>query len=120
MYIFVRTMRVVGKSKILKVKQKNIGNTKLCNAIDKLIADLESFEPDKQNIHDIRKDADCVHNDGFYFFDIHLYRTFIMIELDEKREGTIIWVGTHQEYDTTFKNNKGTIEKWLRRNGYIE
>ncbi len=61
-------MRILGKSKILKVKKKNIGNKKLCNAIDELIADLEGFEPSKQSLNNIRKDADCVHNDGFYFF----------------------------------------------------
>lgn len=42
-----------------------------------------------------------------------------MIELDENGEATIVWVGTHQEYETTFKNNKNTIEKWLRNNGYL-
>lgn len=113
-------MRVLGKNKILKVKKKNIGNKKLCNAIDELISDLEGFEPDKQIINDIRKDADCVHNDGFYFFDINIHRTLVMIELDENGEATIVWVGTHQEYEATFKNNKNTIEKWLRNNGYIE
>jgi hypothetical protein len=113
-------MRVLGKNKILKVKRKNIGNRKLCNAIDELIADLERFEPDKQSINDIRKDADCVHRDGFYFFDINIHRTLVMIEFDENGEVTIVWVGTHQDYETTFKNNKDTIEKWLRSKGYIE
>ncbi len=113
-------MRILGKSKILKVKKKNIGNKKLCKAIDELISDLEGFEPDKQNIYNIRKDADCVHNDGFYFFDINIHRTLVMIEIDENGEATIIWVGTHKEYETTFKNNKNTIEKWLRSNDYIE
>ncbi len=113
-------MRVLGKKKILKVKKKNIGNKKLCDAIDDLIADLEKFKPNEQNIHDIRKDADCVHNDGFYFFNISIHRTLVMIEFDEEGEATIIWIGTHQEYETTFKNNKKTIEKWLRSNSYIE
>lgn len=113
-------MRLLGKSKILKLKKKNIGNKKLCTAIDELISDLEAFEPDKESINDIRKDADCVHRDGFYFFDINIHRTLVLIELDENGEATIVWVGTHQEYETTFKNNKATIEKWLRSNGYIE
>ncbi len=113
-------MRILGKSKILKVKKKNIGNKKLCNAIDELIADLEGFEPNKQSLNKIRKDADCVHNDGFYFFNINIHRTLVLIELDENGEATIVWVGTHQEYETTFKNNKNTIEKWLRSNGYID
>lgn len=31
-----------------------------------------------------------------------------------------MWAGTHQEYDETFKNNKSTIEKWLRTKNYID
>lgn len=113
-------MRVLGKNKLLKIKLKNIGNKKLCDAIDNLMSDLEEFKPDKQNINNIRKDADCVHSDGFFFFDINIHRTLIMIEFDEEGEATIIWVGTHQEYEKTFKNNKKTIEKWLRSNSYID
>lgn len=113
-------MRLLGKSKILKLKKKNAGNKKLCDAIDILISDLEKFRPDEQNIYEIRKDADCVHNDGFYFFNINIHRTLILIEFDEDGEATIVWVGTHKQYETTFKNNKKTIEKWLRSKGYIE
>jgi len=112
-------MRIIGKKNIIKVKKKNIGNKKLCNEIDKLMTDLENFNPITQNILDIRADADCVHKDGFYFFDICIHRTLILIEFDEEGEATIVWVGTHQEYESTFKNNKSTIEKWLRKNNYI-
>jgi hypothetical protein len=42
-----------------------------------------------------------------------------LIELDDEGEATIVWAGTHQEYEATFKNNKITIEKWLRQKGYI-
>lgn len=113
-------MRIVGKKTILKLKKKNIGNKKLCNEIDKLITDLENFKHNEKSINDIRNDADCVHTDGFYFFDINIHRTLILIEFDDDGEATIVWAGTHQEYETTFKNNKLTIEKWLRKNGYIE
>ena len=113
-------MRIVGKRTILKIKKKNIGNKNLCNEIDRLITDLENFNPNEQSINDIRKDADCVHTDGFYFFDINIHRTLILIELDDDGEATIVWAGTHQEYETIFKNNKLTIEKWLRKRGYIE
>ncbi len=112
-------MRILGKKAILKIKKKNIGNKKLCSEIDKLIRDLEKFIPSKENIIDIRNDADCVHSDGFYFFNINIHRTLIMIEFDADGEATIVWAGTHQEYETIFKNNKLTIEKWLRKNGYI-
>jgi hypothetical protein len=68
----------------------------------------------------VRNDADCVHNDGFYFFDIHIHRTLILIELNEDGEATIVWAGSHQEYEEIFKNNKLVVEKWLRKKGYIE
>ncbi|ABQ07119.1 type II toxin-antitoxin system HigB family toxin [Flavobacterium johnsoniae] len=113
-------MRIIGKKTILKIKKKNIGNKKLCDEIDKLIADLERFNSNENSIDEIRNDADCVHNDGFYFFNINIHRTLILIELDEDGEATIVWAGTHQEYESTFKNNKATIEKWLRKNNYIE
>ncbi|WP_286971306.1 type II toxin-antitoxin system HigB family toxin [Flavobacterium sp. UBA4854] len=113
-------MRIIGKKTILKIKKKNIGNKKLCDEIDKLIADLEKFNPNQDSINEIRNDADCVHNDGFYFFNINIHRTLILIEFDDDGEATIVWAGTHQEYEATFKNNKTTIEKWLRKNSYIE
>lgn len=113
-------MRVLGKKIILKVKKKNIGNKKLCDEIDKLLKDLEQFKPEEQNLKEIRDDADCVHSDGFYFFDINIHRILVMIEFDEEGEATIVWAGTHQEYESTFKNNKKTIEKWLRNNNYID
>lgn len=113
-------MRIVGKKIILKVKLKNIGNKKLCSEIDNLISDLENFNPNEKSIDDIRNDADCVHPDGFYFFDINIHRTLILVELDDDGEATIVWAGTHQEYETTFKNNKLTIAKWLRKNGHIK
>lgn len=112
-------MRIVGKKIILKLKKKNIGNIKLCTEIDRLVADLERFNPSESNITDIRSDADKVHAEGFYFFDINIHRTLILIEFDDEGEATIVWAGSHQEYDSTFKNNKTTIEKWLRSKGYI-
>ncbi|WP_281632971.1 type II toxin-antitoxin system HigB family toxin [Flavobacterium luteolum] len=113
-------MRIIGKKTILKIKKKNIGNKKLCDEIDKLILDLEKFNSNENTICEIRNDADCVHSDGFYFFNINIHRTLILIEFDDDGEATIIWAGTHLEYESTFKNNKATIEKWLRKNSYIE
>ncbi|UUC45733.1 type II toxin-antitoxin system HigB family toxin [Flavobacterium cerinum] len=113
-------MRIIGKKIILKLKRKNIGNKKLCDAVDKLITDLEIFDPVREDIITIRKDADCVHSDGFFFFDINIHRTLILIEMDEEGEATIIWAGTHQEYERIFKNNRIVIEKWLKNKNYIE
>ena len=113
-------MRVLGKKIILKLKKKNIGNRKLCDEVDKLLKDLEKFNPKQSVLTEVRKDADCVHSDGFYFFNINIHRTLILIELDDDGDATIIWTGTHQEYERVFKNNKSTIEKWLRDKSYIE
>ena len=113
-------MRIIGKKTLLKLKKKNIGNKKLCHDIDKLITDLEKFDPTKSTLKEIRSDADCVHNDGFYFFDITIHRTLILIEFDDGGEATIVWAGTHQEYESVFKNTKTTIEKWLRSKNFIK
>ena len=66
-----------------------------------------------------RKDADCVHNDGFYFMDIHIHRTLLLVEFEETGEITIVWCGSHDEYELTFKNNKRTIHKWLKEREWI-
>lgn len=113
-------MRLVNLKILTKLKKKNIGNVRLAKAIDELIEDLErrsfkTFEELKQ----ARSDADKVHAEGFYFFDINVHRTMIMIEFDDE-EGTVVWAGTHDEYENIFKNNRDTIEKWLRDKGYIE
>ena len=113
-------MRLTGKKKLEKLKRKNIGNTKLVQEIEKLINDIQENDlSDIDTLKKTRPDADCVHSDGFYFFNIHIHRTLILIEIDDG-EATVAWVGTHDEYETTFKNNKKTIAKWLRTNDYIE
>lgn len=83
-------MRVLGKKIILKLKKKNIGNRKLCDEVDKLLKDLEKFNPKQSVLTEVRKDADCVHSDGFYFFNINIHRTLILIELDDDGDATII------------------------------
>jgi len=100
--------------KLIKLKSKNRGNLKLIKAIDKLIIDLENAKWKSQtDVKEARPDADCVHSDGFYFFDLNVHRTMVFI-LFEDDEATVIWAGSHNEYDKTFKGNKATIEKWLR------
>ncbi len=91
----------------------------MISAIDKLISDIESANwTKKTDVKSARPDADCVHSDGFYFFDINVHRTMILIVFDDD-EATIIWMGSHDEYDNTFKGNKTTIEKWLRNQQLI-
>jgi mRNA interferase HigB len=113
-------MRLTGKKILTKLKQKNLGNVKLRKAVDQLVSDLEkhnfaSFEELKK----IRKDADKVHNDGFCFFDLNVHRTMILIEFGMDGEGTIVWAGTHDDYEATFRNNKAVVEKWFRNHKWI-
>jgi len=89
----------------MKVKKKNQGNQKLWREIDKLLLTIEGFHPEDSTEEFLRKDADQVHSAGFYFFNISVHRTMILIELEEEGEATIVWAGSHQEYETVFKNN---------------
>lgn len=43
----------------------------------------------------------------------------ILLEFSEDGEATVVWIGNHQDYERTFKNNKKTIEKWLKSKDYI-
>jgi mRNA interferase HigB len=43
----------------------------------------------------------------------------ILVEFEDG-EASVVWVGTHQEYESIFKNNKNTIRKWLRTNNWIK
>jgi mRNA interferase HigB len=112
-------MRLLGKPKLLKLRRKNIGNKKLVTAIDDLIEDIEQSDwKNSEELKSVRPDADLVHNDGFYFFNINVHRTMILIEFNDG-EATVVWVGHHDAYEKTFKNNKNTIARWLGLNDYI-
>ncbi len=112
-------MELLRKNKLIKLKNKNRGNKKLIAEINKLISDIESAQwTKKTDIKESRSDADCVHSDGFYFFEINVHRTMILIVFEDD-EATIIWTGSHDEYNKTFKGNKKTIEKWLRNQEMI-
>ena len=114
-------MNLINKSLLERLKRKNKGNVKLVKSIDKLILDIEQNEWDSQTeLKQIRPDADNVHSKGFYFFNINIHRTMILIEFDDNKQARIIWTGSHQEYDLTFKNNRNTIKKWLRDNEWIK
>ena len=133
-FIIQTSVQIIGLKHLTKLKKKNAGNEKLVKAIDALIDDFrKSRWTNKDEVLKDRKDGDCVHSDGYYFFDIHVHRTCVLIEYqpadpeldedgNEKDEGIvgIHWVGSHDEYERTFKNNKPAIEKWLRSKGLIE
>ena len=113
-------MRLLNKKLLFKLKRKNRGNQSLQREVDDLIDLFErnSWKNQKE-LKQIRMDADCVHPDGFYFFNISVHRAMILIEFEEN-EATVIWAGTHQEYDRIFKKNKRTIRSWLRANDWIQ
>lgn len=112
-------MRLTNKKILEKFKRKNKGNTPLIKSIDKLIKEIdENSWKDQIELYKTRPDADNVHSDGFFFFDISIHRAMIMIEFSDN-EATVVWAGTHQDYETTFKNNRNTIKKWLKSNDWI-
>lgn len=113
-------MRLTRKDLLLKMKVKNIGNQNLCKAIDQLISDIEGNQwASKEELKESRPDADQVHSDGFFFFNIKVHRTLVLMEMSDEGEATIVWAGTHDEYERVFKNSKDTIRKYLRDNGWI-
>lgn len=112
-------MRLTNKKLLEKVKRKNRGNVLLIEAINQLIEDIETSDwPSIHFLLEKRNDADLVHRDGFFFFDIHAHRAMVLIEFKEL-EATVVWAGNHQEYEAIFKNNTNTIRSWLRSKGWI-
>ena len=58
---------------------------KLSKAIDKLITDIESSEwKDKLELIETRPDADRVHSEDFFFFNINVHRAFLLIVFNEE------------------------------------
>ena len=113
-------MRLIGKKKLEKLRRKNKGNDSLSEAIDQLVKDIEENDWKNQvELRENRKDADCVHSEGFYFLNISVHRIMILFEFSDYQEATIVWTGSHKEYETIFKNNKNTIRKWLKAKAYI-
>ncbi len=113
-------MKFVSKKPLLKLKAKNKGNSALCDAIDQLIADVESSNwKNKEEVKASRPDADQVHNDGYYFFNINVHRTLILIELGAGGVADVVWAGNHDAYERTFKNDKVVIAKWLKERDLI-
>lgn len=113
-------MRIINKHILGKLIKKNRGNSKLLKSVNKLIAEIEegSWKTPNDLISN-RPDADCVYGGKFYFFDINIHRTLVLIEFDEDGEATIARAGSHDEYELTFKNNRNVIKKWLRDNNWI-
>lgn len=105
----------------MKLKRKNIGNVQLTKTVDKFIEIVEGVEwKTELDIKKYRNDADNVHNQGFYFFDLsRAFRTLCSVSIKDK-EVDVVWTGSHKEYELTFKNHKNAIATWLRNRGLIK
>ncbi|RLD75803.1 MAG: type II toxin-antitoxin system HigB family toxin [Bacteroidetes bacterium] len=114
-------MDITNKHILGKLIRKNHGNVKLVKAVQQLIDDIEKSNwKTPLELTKNRHDADCVYGGEFYFFNINIHRTLIMIEFEENGEATIVWAGSHDDYELTFKNNRNVIKKWLRDNNWIK
>lgn len=112
-------MKVRYRRTLEKYLKKKRGNKKLEIEIDRLITTLEHAKwSTPKDIKLSRPDADIVHPKGFYFFNISVDRTMVLIELEDNR-ASIVWCGTHDDYELIFRNNKVTIRKWLKARKWI-
>ena len=87
-------MRITNKHILAKLIKKNQGNSKLVSEVKQLISDIE--KSNWQTPHDLtndKTDADCVYGGEFYFFNINIHRTLILIEFEENGEVTVVWTG---------------------------
>lgn len=113
-------MRIINKHILAKLARKNRGNSKLIKSIQQLIIDIEKSDwKTPLELTKDRPDADCVYGGEFYFFNINIHRSLILIEFEENGEVTIVWAGNHDDYELVFKNNRSVIKKWLKDNNWI-
>lgn len=133
-------MKLIGKRKLTKLAKKNRGNVKLQKSIKSFEKEIrENTWTTQQELESSTVEFDSVHSDGFYIADINIHRamvaiTFVNLKELEELEGEeedikeqkkilgevdVLWVGTHDDYQRVFGDNKDTVEKWLRSQGYI-
>lgn len=113
-------MKLIGKPKLVKLKKKKKGDAPLVKAVDKFIQDVKDAKwRTPEEMQNSRVDADIAHPDGFYFFNLKQHRTMVLVEFGQGIV-KVEWVGSHDDYETSFGNNKKTIEKWLRNQGLID
>jgi mRNA-degrading endonuclease HigB of HigAB toxin-antitoxin module len=113
-------LNLTNKHILRRVIKKNRGNQKLLDSIKRLIEDIENGEWNNPNeLLKNRPDADSVYGGKFFFFNINIHRTLILIEFEENGEATIVWAGNHDDYELTFQNNRTVIKKWLKNKYWI-
>jgi mRNA interferase HigB len=107
-------MEIVGRKIILKFTR---GDATLEKAFNDFLAAVTAAN--WQNDADVKNTfhrADRILG-GFYVFDIGSNHNLSLV-LFNKGQFEIIWAGNHDDYEATFKNNKDTIKKFLKKKGY--
>ena len=139
-------MKLIGKRKLIKFARKNRGNVILQKSIRLFQKEVsDSVWTSQQDLGSSAITFDSVHSGGFYIADISIHRAMVAITFintnelkccdklksskdesetiegkkNEFGEVNVLWVGTHDEYELIFGNNKSVIEKWLRSHGHI-
>ncbi len=114
-------MKIINKHILAKLIRKNRGNIKLLKSVKQLVEQIENSNWSAPiELIEIRPDADCVYGGEFYFFNLNVHRTLILIEFEDNGEATIVWAGDHDDYELVFKNNRDVIKKWLKVNSWIK
>jgi mRNA-degrading endonuclease HigB of HigAB toxin-antitoxin module len=93
-------------------------NATLKKAVDEFIQKV--LAADWENDADVKvtfPDADRIFTEVYIFNLTRSDRTLAMVYFSEG-ELEIVWVGNHQDYERKLKNNKNTIRKFLRDQGY--
>jgi hypothetical protein len=91
-------MKLIGENKLLKMEVKNSVKLRLVHEIDKLIFDIEKNDwQNETELRGARNDADFVHEDGCYFFNILGHSIMILIEFDVDGEAAVVWAGNDHD-----------------------
>ena len=97
--MYLCNVKLLNQKLLKKHLDKNRGNKSLVKAIDKLIADFEtnSINSVEELLH-IRSDADKIHSNNFFFFNLKDHRTMILVVFEED-ESEVLWCGNHDKYE---------------------
>ena len=106
-------MELIDLKILNKHLSKNKGNLRLRRDVDKLKILLRDNNFNSyQELKKVRKDADNVHEEVAFFFNIHSHRILVQIDF-EHYKAIILWVRNHNRYDRFFSGGKRAIKKLL-------
>jgi len=106
-------MKLLNLKIVKKHLNKNRGNYPLQISYKNLI---EEFSTANCLTHlefkKIRPDADNVYEYRCFFLDLTSHRTLVQVDYIENLV-KFMWIGTHDNYVSTFRGNKKTIERYI-------